>query len=136
MLTQIHFNGTNYINAACIFCLTRGLACSWGNGDAQCCQLSNSADPFINFFPFKRAPKPLVSETRWYCHASVRSCFPSTPHARTSLSLSLSLHLLSLAHGREEQGFRLNTDIILLILFYMQVQPKSQHSYYLYLMCI
>ncbi len=43
---------------------------------------------------------------------------------RTHLSLSLSLHLLCLAHGREEQGFRLNTDIILLILFYKQVPAE------------
>ncbi len=33
-LTQIHFNGTNFINAARIFCLTRGLTRSWRNGDA------------------------------------------------------------------------------------------------------
>ncbi len=73
----------------------------------------NIVDPFSNFFPFKRMAKPyLVSENRRYCRASVRSCFPSTSHARTSLSLSLSLHLLCSAHG--ELGFRLNTDIILL----------------------
>ncbi len=61
----MNFNGTNFINAARIFCLTRGPTRSWRNGDAQCCQLSNIADPFSNF-PFKKALKPyLVSENRW-----------------------------------------------------------------------
>ncbi len=40
VLTQIHFSGTDFIDAACIFCPTR----SWRNGDARCCQLSNIAD--------------------------------------------------------------------------------------------
>ncbi len=108
------------------------------NGDAQCCQLSNSADPFSDLFPFKKAPKPyLVSENRRYCRT--RSCF--SQHAQSPLSLSLylslsicllsfcssrahthlsrSLHLLSFcsAHGREEQSLiQLNTDISSLIL--------------------
>ncbi len=92
---SIHFNGTNFINAALIFCLTRGLACSWRNGDTQCCQLSNFADPFSDFFPFKKAPKPyLVSETCRYCHVSARSWFPSArTHLHLSLSFSLSLSL-------------------------------------------
>ncbi len=65
-LTKRNFNGTNFINAARIFCLTRGPTRSWRNGDAQCCQLSNIADAFKNFFPFKKALKPyLVSENRW-----------------------------------------------------------------------
>ncbi len=74
-----------------VFCLTRGPTRSWRNGDAHCCQLINIADPFSDFFPLKKAPKPyLVSENRRYCLASKRSCFPST---RTHLSLSLSLCL-------------------------------------------
>ncbi len=86
-LTQICANSTNCINAACIFCLIRGLAHSWRNGEAQCCQLNNFADPFSNFFPFKKASKPnLVSETLRYCCMSARSCFPS---AREHNSLSL-----------------------------------------------
>ncbi len=65
------------INAAHIFCLTCGSTRSWRNGDAQCFQLSNIADPFSDFFPFRKAPKPyLVSENCQY-----------------SLSLSLSLSL-------------------------------------------
>ncbi len=85
-----------YINAVkvsvfpkcCIFCLTRGPTRSWRNGYAQCCQLSNIADPFSNFFPLKKAPKPcLDSENRQYCHACVRSCCPSV---HTPLSLCAS----------------------------------------------
>ncbi len=50
----------------------------------KCFQLSNSAEPFNDFFPLK-APKPyLVSENRLYCCAM--SCFPST---RAHISLSL-----------------------------------------------
>ncbi len=44
------------------------------------------------FFPSKKAPKPyLVSENRWYCRASARSCFPS---ARIHLSLCASAQFL------------------------------------------
>ncbi len=87
-LTLIYFNGTNFINAECIFCLTCGPTRSWRNGETQC-QLSNIADPFGDFFPFKKAPKPyLVSENIRYCRT--RSCCPSM---RTSLSLSLSAWL-------------------------------------------
>ncbi len=89
---QIPFNGTHFINAACILCLTRGPTRSWRNGDAQCCQLSNIATPLATFLHLKKAPKPLVSENRRYCHT--RSCFPSTC-THLSLSLSLSLRLLS-----------------------------------------
>ncbi len=53
-LTQIHFNGTNFIYTVHTFFLTRGPTRSWRNGDAQCCQLSNIADVFINFFPSKK----------------------------------------------------------------------------------
>ncbi len=115
----------------CIFYLTHGQTRSWRNGDAQCCQLSNIADTFSDFFPFTKVPKPnSVSDKRRYCRASDRSCFPST-RTRISLSLSprllsfcsarthifLSLHLLSLcsARGRKEQSLiKLNTDIMLL----------------------
>ncbi len=41
-LTQIHFNGTNYINEL----LTQRVFSVGEIGDAQCCQLSNIADPF------------------------------------------------------------------------------------------
>ncbi len=56
------------INAARIFCLTSGPTRSWRNGVALCYQLSNISDPFRNFFPFKKVPKPyFVSENRRYC---------------------------------------------------------------------
>ncbi len=61
-----------------------------GEMEMQCCQLCNIADPFSNFFTFKKAPKRyLVSEN------SAMSCFPNmcTPPA-LALSLSLSLALL------------------------------------------
>ncbi len=130
------------IKAAHIFCLTHGLTRSWRNGDAQCCQLSNIADTFSNFFPPQKAHKPyLVSENRRYCRA--RSCFPSTrthlslspsvcsvsvQRAHTHISLSRSLHLLSFCsvHGREEQCLiQLNTDIIVT---YSSVCPPSHQS--------
>ncbi len=105
-LTLIYFNGTNFINAECIFCLTCGPTRSWRNGETQC-QLSNIADPFGDFFPFKKAPKPyLVSENIRYCRT--RSCCPSM---RTSLSLFVSLVKRTAA---EVQHSQLNTDIMLL----------------------
>ncbi len=112
-----------------VFCLTRGPTHSWRNGDAQCCQLSNTADPFSDLFPFKKAPKPyLVSENRRYCCVSNRSCCPSahTPlsrslsvrqlgSARTHLSLALSLCICSVSvqHAAEMSSalIQLNTDI-------------------------
>ncbi len=87
-----------------IFCLTHGPTRSWRNGDAQWCQLSNIADPFSDFFPFKKAPKSyLVSENRWYCRTSARSCFPSArahTHTHTHISLSLSLCVCSVSVQR------------------------------------
>ncbi len=113
---KINFNGTHFINAEHVFCLTRGPTRSWRNGDARCCQLSNIADPFRDFFPFKKAPKPyLVSENRRYCHASERSCCPS---ARTHLSHTLSLCVCSFSIQRTAKKsstlIQLNTDILLL----------------------
>ncbi len=71
---------------------TRGPTHSLRNGDAQCCQLSNSADPFSDLFPFKKAPKPLlVSENRRYCRTSL--AFPACALNFISLSLSLYLYL-------------------------------------------
>ncbi len=112
IFTQRKYIYTAQIYTAQIFCLTLGLARSWRNGDAQCCQLSDIADPFSKKkFPSKKAAKPyFVSETRRYCHVSVRSCFPST---RTYLSLSV--HLLCSVSGGEEQRFQLNTDIYVYI---------------------
>ncbi len=76
------------INAARIFCLTRGLARSWRNGDAQCCQLCNIADPFRDFFYFKKAPKPyLVSENHWYCPRKREVLLSLRVHTPLSLSL-------------------------------------------------
>ncbi len=58
-LMQINFNGTNFINAASIFCLTRGPTRSWRNWDAHCCQPSNIADPFSDFFPIHKSTQTL-----------------------------------------------------------------------------
>ncbi len=138
-LTQIPFNGTNFINTR----LTQRVFSIWPVaqpvfGEMEMHSVANLATlqtPLAIFFPFKKRPKPyLVPEN------CTRSCFPSTcTHislslslslslrlsaqflfsARThiSLSLSLSLHLLSfcLARGREEQSLiQLNTGIMLL----------------------
>ncbi len=85
----IPLNGTQFINAAHIFSLTRGPTRSWRNGDAQCCLLSNIADPFSEFFSLKKAPKPyLVSKKRRYCEVLL------SQHAHTPLSLSLSAQFL------------------------------------------
>ncbi len=85
------------INAAHIFCLTHGPTPSWRNGVAQCCQLSNSADPFCEFFPFKKAPKPyLVSGT-----ATRGLAFPARAH--TSLFLSASAQFLFSAWQRRAE---------------------------------
>ncbi len=87
---QINFNGTNFINAAHVFCLTRGPNRSWRNGDAQGCQLSNIADPFGGIFPFKKSPKALFS--LWESPVLPREQeVLLSQHAHTSLSLSLSL---------------------------------------------
>ncbi len=103
-LMQIHFNGTNFFNAR----LTQRLFSVWpvaqpivGEMEMQCCQLSNIADPFSDFFPFKKAPKPSFWESPVLLCASARSCSPARAHT------SLSLCLLSFysAIGREEQRF-------------------------------
>ncbi len=91
-LAQIHFNGTHFINAR----LTKRAFSIWPVaqpivGEMEMHSVAKKNDisdpPFATFFPFKKARKPyLVSETRWYCRESARSCCPST---RTPLSLSL-----------------------------------------------
>ncbi len=92
---QIHFNGTNFINAAQIFSLTRGPTRSWRNGDAQCCQLSNIADLF--FFPSKSA-QTLIS----LCKSPV--LLPAVLLSqRAHISLSLSASALFSAQQREAQ---------------------------------
>ncbi len=114
-LTQIHFNGTNFINAR----LTQRIFSVWpvaqhlvGEMEMQCCQLSNIVDPFSDFVPFKNASKPyLVSENRRYCRA--RSCFPSTC---TPLSLFTSAQVsVQRTAERSSALFQLNTDIMLLL---------------------
>ncbi len=58
-LMQIYFKGTNFINARLtqsVFSVDPWPNRSWRNGDAQCCQLSNIADPFGDFFPSKKQP--------------------------------------------------------------------------------
>ncbi len=104
---------TRAINAACIFCLT----CSWRNGDAWCCQLSNIADPLMTFTPFKKA----VSENSRYCPVSARSCCPLPACAHTALSLSVSLCASARFSARqtaEEQHFQLNRYYIASLVLY------------------
>ncbi len=70
--------------------------------------------PLATFFPSKKAPKLyLISENRWYCRASVRSCFPSK---RTHISLSLCVCSVSVQGTAEKSStlIQLNTDIMLL----------------------
>ncbi len=116
--TQIHFNGTHFIRArltVCIFCLTRILARIWRNEDAQCCQLSDFADPFSNFFfPFKKAP----SDKSLGFAQTLFSLWDSPVLPREVLNSQrahtpLSLRLLCSASAGEEQRFQLNTDIML-----------------------
>ncbi len=60
------------------------------------CQLSNFADPFSNFFPFKKASKPyLVSEDRPEKLSERVVLLSHRVHTHLSLSLSRSLRLLS-----------------------------------------
>ncbi len=101
-----------------IFCLTRGLTRSWRNGDAQCCQLSNIADPFSNFFPFKKASKLyLVSENRPVLPPEHEVLLSQRTHTHRSRSLSASAQFLFSARQPAEKSsalIQLNTDIILL----------------------
>ncbi len=107
-LTQIHFNGTNFINAR----LTQRLFSVWpvaqplvGEMEMQCCQLSNIADPFSNFFPFKKSIQTLFSI--WESPVLPREVLLSQ-HVHTSLclslSLSLSLRLLKFLFSAQRRG--------------------------------
>ncbi len=97
------------INAVNIFRLTHGPTRSWRNGDALCCQLSNIADPFSNFFPFKKVSKPyLVSENHPVLLHEREVLLSKRKHTHLSLSLSLWICSVSVQHaaaGREEQRF-------------------------------
>ncbi len=94
--------------------MTHGTTRSWRNGDAQCCQLSNIADPLVTFFPSKKCPnrtffpqikKKSVSEDCRYCRVSTRSCCPLPAHAHTTLSLYLSVSLsLCVSSVQREAG--------------------------------
>ncbi len=93
MLTQIPFNGTNFINVR----LTQRVFSVWTLaqpvvGEKEMHSVANVATlqtPLATFFPSKKASKPyLDSKNLWYCRA--RSCFPST-----CTHLSLSPRLLS-----------------------------------------
>ncbi len=89
--------------------LSRGPTLSWRNGDAQCCQLSNIADPFSAQTSFweslvlPRERKVFLSQ-RAHTPLSLSLSASAPFSARTSLSFSLSLRLLS-ARQREEQRF-------------------------------
>ncbi len=94
VLTQIPFNGTNFINVR----LTQRVFSVWTLaqpvvGEKEMHSVANVATlqtPLATFFPSKKASKPyLDSKNLWYCRA--RSCFPSTC---THLSLSTSAQFL------------------------------------------
>ncbi len=99
VLTQIHFNGTNFFNAR----LTQRvrLFSVWPVaqpvvGEMEMHSVANLATLqtlLAIFFPSKKHPN-LVSENHRYCRASARSCSPS---ARTHLSLALSLCVCSVS---------------------------------------
>ncbi len=65
-LTQNNFNGTNFINTQ----LTQRIFSVWPMaqpivGEKEMHSVANLATlqtPLLTFFPFKKAPKPLVSE--------------------------------------------------------------------------
>ncbi len=134
---QIPFNGSNFINALCIFCLTRGPMCSWRNGNAvlptweQCrhlwglFSLQKSNQTLFTLRIAGTAARGLAfpactharTRAHTHTHISLRLSAQFLFSARTSLSLSLSLHLLSFcsARGREKRSLiQLNTDIMLL----------------------
>ncbi len=88
-----------------IFCLTRGPTRSWSNGDAQCCQLSNIADPFSDFFPFKKAPKPSF----WKSPVLLREReVLLSQRAHTPLSLAASAQFLFSERQRSSALIQLN----------------------------
>ncbi len=86
----IFFCTLRYINTACIFCLTCGPTHGWRNGDAQCCQLSNIADPFSDFFFPKKSAQTLFSLRESPVLPHEHEVLLSQ-HAHTPLSLSLRL---------------------------------------------
>ncbi len=152
-LTQIHFNGTNFFNARLtqrVFPVWPWHNRSWRNGDGQCCQLSNIADPFRRSFSLKKAPKPSLWESTRYWPRNARYCSPSArAHTLSSLRLfsahtlsvsllSLSLRLICTARGRERKR-RFNSVkhryYVASLILHASI-AESQHSYCLYLMCI
>ncbi len=91
---QIHFIGTNFINAALFFFWPVAQPVVGELEMHSVCQLSNFADPFSNFFLLKKASKPyLVSENR-PVQLSERVVLLSQ-RVHSHLSLSRSLRLLS-----------------------------------------
>ncbi len=128
---QIPFNGTNFINALCIFCLTRGPMCSWRNGNAvlptweQCrhlwglFSLQKSNQTLFTLRIAGTAARGLAFPACMHActHARTHPCTHTHTHTHISLSLSLSVCLLSFcsARSREKRSLiQLNTDIMLL----------------------
>ncbi len=70
--------------------------------------VSNIAEPFSNFFPFKKAPKPyLVSENRRHCRA--RASCPSTRAQQLRLNGSCFSHyfiFIPLSDNRNSQIYQ------------------------------
>ncbi len=100
----IFFCTLRYINAACIFCLTCGPTHGWRNGDAQCCQLSNIADPFSDFFFPKKSAQTLFSLRESPVLPHEHEVLLSQ-HAHTPLSLSSSVCSVSVQQADTHLSF-------------------------------
>ncbi len=90
-----------------------------GEMEMQCCQLSDFADPFSDFFSIQKSIQALFSlRIAQYCRLSARSCFHSArTHTHTSLSFSASVQFLFSAQQPAKKSsalIQLNIDIILL----------------------
>ncbi len=117
---QIHFfNGTNFINAARTCCLTCGPTRSWRNGDAQCCQLSNIADPFSEFFSLKKKHPNLISFLRPTGTAARARGLALPPPL--SLSLSVCVSAPFRACGDEQHWYYVASQIFFCNVTYDQV---------------
>ncbi len=115
---QIHFNGTNFINAWLTQRILSVLPVAQpvvGEMEMQCCQFSNSADPFSDFFSLQKSAQTLFSFRESPALSRARGLAVSGVRTPLSLSLSLCLYLLCSARCRDEQHFQLNTDIMLLL---------------------
>ncbi len=90
-------------------------------GDAQCCQHSNIADPFSDFFSLQKkqpnfAAQGIAVPARTHLSLSASAQFLFSACTPLSLSLSLSLCSVSVQRAADKSSalIQLNTDIMLL----------------------